>query len=79
MARMTDTTTLNANLSQCVKSSMDFGVTHFYNVCSGVNTAVPWGTMDYLAAIAAIAFSVILLGIFLAFAAMFVFWVVTDL
>jgi hypothetical protein len=49
---MSDT---NINFAKCLQETTDWGVSHIHNVCNGSVTDVPWGSMNYLGAVAAIA------------------------
>ena len=39
---------INLNSSHCLRTVNDIGVQHIHNICSGIVTDVPWGTMDWV-------------------------------
>lgn len=47
--------TVTLNAAQCMRDSHNFGSTIYYNICDGTNHLVPWGFMDYVGPILAIA------------------------
>lgn len=58
---------INANVNMkyaesCIKSSSKVTTTHYYNICTGENYAVPTGAYDYMIGIP---FFLILVGIVL--------------
>jgi len=44
------------NLSLCIQTIENFGETIYMNICTGTETAVSWGQMDYFAIIGALLF-----------------------
>ena len=40
--------TLNQNIAECLRSTSHIGGTTVRNICSGVDTYVPWGSMDWV-------------------------------
>lgn len=44
--------TINGNLSQCIQYANSVGGTTYYNICSGASHWVPWGSLDWLGAVA---------------------------
>lgn len=38
---------LQLNQSQCITYVSKFGEYHYYNICSGKMTTVPWGIAEY--------------------------------
>ena len=38
--------TIDLNNAQCIRYTMRFGETVYYNICSGVITQIPWGGFD---------------------------------
>lgn len=43
---------MNYNFNyQCIKTAESFGETAYYNICSGLNYTVPWGSVDWTNAI----------------------------
>lgn len=50
---MTDQTiTLNQNATACIRSTANVGSTTYQNICDGTSSAVPWGSADWLEAVA---------------------------
>lgn len=37
----------NFNSTHCIREAHAFGSDTYFNICSGVNHVVPWGSMDY--------------------------------
>lgn len=56
----------NLNTTQCLKESMNWGETIVRNICNGSIHSVPWGTMDYVVAVLAIAVVGAIIGLFAA-------------
>ena len=40
--------TINLNSAECLKTASNWGSDTVYNICSGAQHVVPWGTMDYI-------------------------------
>ena len=66
------TVNFNNNASQCIHSAGYFGKSIIYNICSGVNTEIPWGGTDWALSIFFCAMGLGLVLLLLAF----VYWVV---
>ena len=43
---------VNANIAHCIQSVGHIGSTTFVNICNGATTTVPWGSVEWLGAIA---------------------------
>lgn len=54
--------TINLNDAKCIQSMTNWGESVIYNICSGTNTHLPWGTMDYIGTLFLIAIGVAFLG-----------------
>lgn len=63
---------INANVAQCLNSAMHLGFTRVHNICSGTTYDVPWGTVDWIAFMGAIAFFGCLFTVFAALAYMII-------
>lgn len=37
----------NYNIADCIHTSASFGHNTYYNICSGVQSVVPWGSLDW--------------------------------
>jgi hypothetical protein len=42
------TQTINANFAHCIQHANYIGHDIFYNICSGTNVTVPWGSLDWV-------------------------------
>jgi hypothetical protein len=40
--------TVNANIAECLKTATHLGFNRVHNVCTGAQTDVPWGGIDWL-------------------------------
>lgn len=40
--------TVNQNATECVRTVSNIGGSIVKNICSGTETAVPWGTLDWV-------------------------------
>lgn len=40
--------TVNQNATECVRTVSNIGGSIVHNICSGAQTAVPWGTLDWV-------------------------------
>ena len=54
--------TIHLQHADCLVRTYDFGETSVNNICTGVARIVPWGSMDYLAALGMIGFAIALLA-----------------
>lgn len=59
--------TLNQNIAHCIRSTNDLGRTTVRNICSGTESIVPWGSLDWIVFVGV---SAVVLGCFLMFASM---------
>jgi len=55
---------INLNAANCLRSATDIGVTHVHNICNNTIVDVPWGTADWLGALAIGGFAVATITIF---------------
>lgn len=46
---------MDQNISFCLKSASHFGSNTYHNVCNGTTTVVPWGSVDWVMNIGAMA------------------------
>ena len=44
--------TVNANLAHCIQSASSIGGTTYYDICANTTRWVPWGSADWLGAVA---------------------------
>ena len=49
-ASMNESTAVALDHSECIKSASNFGETVYSNICTGAQTIVPWGSVDYVGA-----------------------------
>jgi len=52
---------LNNNSVECIKSINNIGSTTYHNICTGVDSVVGWGAMDWIGAITIVC---VILGLF---------------
>jgi hypothetical protein len=55
----------------CVKQASNFGVTVYHNICTGADTSVPWGTLDWVLTFGGLAALLVFLLLFLSMAVAF--------
>lgn len=58
---------LSANYAKCLKEATYFGKTVVYNICNGKVSEVPWGTVDWAAAIVLTTFGALICLVILGF------------
>ena len=62
--------TINANISHCLKSINHIGSSEVVNICNGVHTVVPWGTIEWMLFGFLTAFALMVLAFMVAFVIM---------
>lgn len=58
------TVSLNQNYSDCQRAITNIGSTTYQNICNGTEAVVPWGVLDWVAAVIVAAVVISLIGIF---------------
>lgn len=66
------TSTINANIAECIKSKSYWGYDRFTNICNGTVTELTWGITDWMALIFFSALLIaVVLGLFMMFRSLF--------
>lgn len=74
----TETTRIALDQSACIRSQSNIGETVFHNLCEGTTSVVPWGGVDWFAAIAVAGLLLTMTGAFVALAWLIISTVVRD-